>query len=214
MSNWKFDPEINGEGKVEDPPEIIEEDYDDAVEFDAKGSAGESLETAIEKDLPDPLPEPEPEVTKKEVTKQASATKADHVTYKIDPGALEDSPKAGFNQNAVQDALSDESEEGGVVKPKKQVDFGDSGGSVVFNKDHRSDSAVVMYGFSVTMPDNSVFEVDKEFNNIETAMSTINNNKYMMIVNNEPILVDIIDGEPRISVGDVEKKMYINGTWE
>lgn len=226
MSKWEFEPQIDGQGTVQDAPETDEDtnepenEYNDAIEFDAKGGAGGESDTAIEDESPeqpDPvLATPVKATPVEDFTKQARplVVPENDVKIKVDPNTLPISEKTGYNPNTIQSPLTSRDIEGGIVKPKKQRGVNLTQGGKLFNKNgSRTDESIIMNGFFVEGTDGSMVEVDKEYATLEVAMSTVINSKYMMVIDGEPVLAEIIEGEPRITVGDVERNIYINGSW-
>lgn len=200
--NWEFEPKISGEGTVESPNNQ-DDTFNDAVVYDAKESSGEQLTT----DLPEELPELDGDSNGD--SKPVAAEFEDEVV----PLELKESKKQGFNASANQHALEDSDDEGGIVKPDKNKNI-ISSGVIIPPLDDNTDKGISMYGFSIEDDDGAVVEVDKIFTSTDLAMQTISKSKYLHVENGEPVFSDIIDGEPRISIGDVEKNRYINGQWE
>jgi hypothetical protein len=69
-------------------------------------------------------------------------------------------------------------------------------------------------GFVVRNPKTAQFEnVTQYFDDIESAMAMVSDNKYLFIQAGVPKLADIISGKPIIVKGDKQVAEYVNGSW-
>ena len=128
-------------------------------------------------------------------------------------GKLPQSGAKGFNPNAVQNAWINTKKEGGIVKPGTG-DVQVQGGGILTPMKDGGPNQVLLYGFSVTEPGGTLLEINKVFSNIDTAMATVNNNQYLLIDSDGGVAqVDITEGSPRVAIGDIERKKYVDENW-
>ena len=118
---------------------------------------------------------------------------------------LEKSYKRGFDPNSVADPRQDfPDNEGGVIVPT--------------NRKSESESNVMLTGFKVTYfigNDQTSQDVRQDFDSIDDAKASIINAKSCYALTPRGLkLAQIIAGAPRISIGEKEAWIYIEGGWK
>jgi len=123
------------------------------------------------------------------------------------------------------DGLSEDGlPEGGVVIQKSphqdfsdQIDDGHALRPTSPNIQEKSrPKAVELSGFSVRYHTNTghrTIPIMSFYNDVETAMATIGGMHYLTIVDNEPILTEIVSGKPIIIKNDRQLMEHVNGSW-
>jgi hypothetical protein len=129
------------------------------------------------------------------------------VEMKVDDNVrLEPSRKSGFDPKKTQDARYEpEGDEGGVIAPRK--------------KDTREDGGVVLSGFTIsyyTGDQMTTTEAIQTFDTVDDAKASVVNAKtcYALIEGRGVKMCQITSGAPRISIGDKEVWVYIEGEWK
>ena len=123
----------------------------------------------------------------------------------INEPVLEASPKPGFDPLKVGDARFDQPDnEGGVIAPtKRRIE---------------SEGAVMLTGIKVSYyvgAEITSHDVRQDFDTVDDAKASIINSKSCYAMTPRGLkLAEIAAGAPRISEGDKETWIYIEGAWK
>ncbi len=141
---------------------------------------------------------------------------------------LSQSTKEGFNSQSTQSAKMDSEVEGGVTRPqttgpmRSSGDAADDGEQLKPRPDMVAESQTGKYevtGFSASYEPakgkglESV-QIRDYFDDMETAMASVNGEKYLMpLPNGGYKIATIAQGAPSISIEERQLYEYINGKW-
>ena len=149
-------------------------------------------------------------------------------TKTIEKPTLKTSTRPGFDSTSVQDARKDTTEEGGIAHPRTTGPHKTSGdaseeGSIIRPMDSEpadKNKIFEVSGFKVSYEPSKgegliSKSVSNHFPDIDTAMASVNGDKYLMpVVGGGFRAVTIIEGAPIISTSDRQVYRYIEEKWK
>lgn len=225
--------EVEGQGTVEEPQAVA---YDAGAETPAENTMEGLSEASDEEqsgEVPqqgeEPQSEPENEMEAM-VTEEAPAPSTGIIdeTKTIEEPTLSQSSKPGFDTASTQPALSDSDDEGGVAKStstggQKNFRGAETEGTLIKpNPDMTAESKAGTYemsGFTVSYEPKkgegtTSVQIRDVFPDMETAMASVNGNKYLMPMPQGGFkIATIIQGAPAIVFEDRQVYEYVNGKW-